>query len=174
MIQLNSRVKINDTYSGGIPDVIGKVGKVEHVAGTVYQLSVSGKRESSYYKGHFYDYKVIATASEIDEVPYDFKDMEGTTVELGDIVVYGSNTGNLTKGKVVDFKDMTYPRWEQPRQELKFQLEYEVDDYLYDGGDRRLTRTETRRMWLSKSSRTLVVQKGLSSYFPGELIIQDV
>ncbi|QGH79484.1 hypothetical protein SEA_LIMPID_181 [Streptomyces phage Limpid] len=173
MIQLNSRVKINETYSGGIPDVIGKVGKVQHVAGNVFQLTVTGKVESQYYRGHFYDYNVLATLSEIDEVPYNFKDMEGNLVELGDTVVYGSNKGDMTKGKVVDIKDLTRVRWGVDKKETKFQLEYEVDENLYDGVERRVAKIITRRKWLSEGHRTLIVQKGLSSYFPGELIIQD-
>ena len=162
MIQLNSRVKINNTYSGGIPDVIGKVGKVQHVAGNVFQLTVTGKVESSYYPGHFYDYNVLATASEIDEVPYGFKDMEGNEVELGDTVAYASNKGDLTKGKVIDFKDLTQVRWGTDKEEVKFLLEYEVDDNLYDGVGRRATKTVVQRKWLGMSSRTLIVQKNLA------------
>jgi hypothetical protein len=170
MIQVGSRVKIKPNYSGGLEGVLGKTAKVTKIEKTApeicsrYVLDIKGERTHTYNYGgnptkYTRSYYVIVDSDEVEEVPYEFKDCEGNIVEIGDLVVYGSYGGGLTKGTVVDFKDTTYPRWGNPREELKMKVEYDCPCYESDGNGRRISFTEKRTQWFSNGGQTLIVQK---------------
>jgi len=174
MIVKGSRVKVTDAYAGSLDNVKGRMGKITAVNvenGKVsYLLDIRGER--SYTS----NYPVIVTDSEIEEAPYNFKDMEGNTVELGDIVAYGVHGGGLIKGTVVDFKDTVYPRWGTERKELKMKVEYDVNYHESDGDDRKIPANFKRSVWLSSQSSTLIIQKNPARQFflSKDLIIHDV
>jgi hypothetical protein len=169
MIQVNTRVRVRENYSGGLDNVIGRKGKVIKSSGGQFVLDIRGKRQSKHYPGYTFDYPVIVNAGEVEILPYEFKDVNGTPVELGDFVVYTNNNGCLTQGTVVDFKDLTQVRWGEDIEEVKFLLEYETQECFSDGEDRRVTYSVKKRKWLGHSSRTLILRKGVQSYLPIEL-----
>jgi hypothetical protein len=173
MIQKKSRVRIKSNYSGGLDKVIGETAKVIDIEVTApeienrYVLDIEGERTHNYTSGgrqveYKHSYPVIVNQGEVDEVPYDFKDCEGNIVELGDTVVYSSYGGGITKGTVVDFKDMVYPRWGDAYPELKMQIEYDSTGHYSDGGGenaRHIKNSVKRRKWVSNSSQTLIIEK---------------
>lgn len=170
MIQIGSRVKILDNYFGGLSDVIGKTAKVVKIEVTrpetynTYLLDIQGERTHSYtYSGNETKYKqsysVIVDGSEIEEVPYDFKDAEGNLVEIGDTVVYASHGGGITKGVVVDMKDKTYSQWGDSRDEIKMKVEYGCTYKDSDGDTRSIGNKTTRTQWFANGNQTLIIRK---------------
>lgn len=185
MIINGARVKVLDNYSGGLDGVKGAVGKVvstEIVDGkTFYQLDIMGTRTQTveYSTGPYKyssSYYAIVKPDEIEEQPYNFKDMNGQVVELGDIIVYGVYGGGLIKGTVVDFKDVTRVRWGRDYDELKMKVECEHSYNSSDGGDRKVSVKSKYTRWLASQSRTLIIQKNPARQFfiSKDLIIHDV
>lgn len=185
MISVGVRVKVLDSYSGGLDNAKGRLAKIvgmDYNGGQPnYVLDIEGERTSSYNYGggertYISKYPVIVNGSEIEEVPYEFKDSEGNLVELGDVVAYAVYGGGIIKGTVVDFKDTVYPRWGNPRKELKMKVEYEVKTYRTDGDGRKAYAIRKCTQWLSSQSSTLIIQKNLAQKFfvSKDLLIQDV
>lgn len=176
MIQVGTRVKVNQNYAGGLTDVVGKMGhvvRVIHYAPEVenqYVLDFRGARTKTYDYGHgqeeyTYNYDVIVNQSEVEEVPYDFRDKEGQLVELGDIIVYGISGGGILKGKVVDFKDTIHTRWGGTQNILKMKVEVSDSYTSSDGGERSVEVETKRTVWLSGKSNTLILQKNPANRF---------
>lgn len=182
MIQVGTRVKVLDNYFGGLTDVVGKIGKVVRVIHTApevetqYVLDFRGTRTkkykfNGYEESYTYNYDVIVNHSEIEEVPYDFRDKEGNLVELGDTIVYGVHGGGIIKGTVVDFKDKVYPRWGTPEDVLKIKVEF-VESYPISDGGHRSTQVENKRtVWLSNQNQTLIIWKRSSLQIDKNLIM---
>lgn len=178
MIQIGTRVKVLDNYSGGLTDVIGKMGKVVRVEQTapevenVYVLDIQGSRIKTYKspysnteEQYTYKYDVIVNQSEIEEVSYGFTDKTGAPVELGDIIVYGVSGGGIIKGKVIDFKDKAYTSWGGSRDVLKMKVETDESYTNSDGGDRSVKVETKQTIWLSKKDQTLIFEKNSANRF---------
>lgn len=174
MIMNGARVKVLDNYSGGLDGVKGAVGKIVSTelseGKTFYKLDIMGQRTNTvqYSTGPYTytsSYYAIVKADEIEEQPYNYKDMNGQLVELGDIVVYGVHGGGLIKGTVVDFKDVTHVRWGRDYDELKMKIESEHSYDSSDGGDRKVAVKSKHTRWLSGQSRTLIIQKNPARQF---------
>lgn len=179
MIQVGTRVKVLDNYRGGLTDVVGKTGRVVRVIRqapeieTQYVLDFRGGRTKTYKspynnteEEYTYNYDVIVSQSEIEEVPYDFRDKEGQLVDLGDVIVYGVSGGGILKGKVVDFRDVPiFSYGGATNTILKMKVEV-ADSYTSsDGGDRSVEVETKRTVWLSNKNSTLIFQKNPANRF---------
>jgi len=157
VISIGSEVKVLDTYSGGLENVIGRTGRIVTIDGDNIVLDIKGQRMISYSypgSGHSsfaHDYNVIVTAQEIEEVTYEMRDAVGQSIEIGDTVVYGPCAPGVIRGKVVAMK--------KEGRDTQFQLEIECDEAFHDGDTRRVSKKTTRKQWYGYGTRALVVQK---------------
>lgn len=174
MITVGSKVKVNDTYTGNLTDVIGKVGNVIAIQRpenpeieSTYLLDIRGsyREESTYRPGSFYTYQsnVIAFGSEIEEFSYGMTDCKGVLLEVGDKVVYSGNQPGIIEGEVVDFKDTETVRWGNDRKVKKVQLKIARTVYHNDGNGRRFETEEFYTQWFEHNKRMMIVQKNLSN-----------
>lgn len=184
MFVKGTRVKVLDNYAGGLSNVAGRMAKVvqsEKKNGNLHHLlDIRGTRTVKYRYGSEEDSynlqsDVIVTDSEIEEVPYNFKDCEGNTVDIGDTVVYGVHGGGLLKGTVLDFKDETHTGYGTVRKELKMKIECEHIYSANDGLDREMHVKSTYTRWLTNQHSTLIIQKGLAhwTFDPNKIVLHE-
>lgn len=173
MISIGTRVKVTENYSGGLSNVVGKIGKViyidraeqENVASR-FVLDIQGGREHKTQSWHNRTeetytliYPVVVTSNEFEIVSYEFKDCEGTSVEIGDRVAYGPLGGGVIIGTVIDIDKGSYNRYGRSDEKTRVRVEVEDTTYTSDGGDRRIKMPYKRYQWYSHSGRIVVLRK---------------
>jgi hypothetical protein len=171
MITKGSKVKVTDSYSGNLKNVIGKIGTVLDVErespGLMrYLLDIEGdyRVEGPYYSNGYYDStsQVIANANEIEEFSYGMKDFAGQVIEIGDTVVYSSNEPGIIKGVVTDFREFSKGNgWSSEDTVVRVQVEVERPVNHYDGF-RRFATPGCYFQWYEHGTRMLVIKKNLN------------
>lgn len=160
--QINALVRVQDNYAGGLDNVIGRIGRIVKEHEGWYLLDIEGTRQVQSYYGrdpYTFSYDVIVGENELELVETPFKDSNGRQVEIGDTILYSGNRSGFLEGKVVKFKIGEDSPYSNRLDVVKCQVEYVVGDSTWDGSDRRVPSTTTRRIWLENSERFFVLTR---------------
>jgi hypothetical protein len=166
MVTIGSHVKVLDNYSGGLDNLKGRIGQVKSIkffdeaVYPQYELDINGDRTRSYqsYNGvneYVVAYPALVLGNEVEEVVYEFKDINGDQVEIGDTIVYGAYGGKLTVGNVVDIDE----RIGYSNKEVKMKIQVFKEWETSDGDSCTASRSKFVTRWLSRQSSTLILSK---------------
>lgn len=157
MVNIGTRVRVKDTYSGGLDNVIGRTGRIVNHDDDSYALDIQGQRKAT-WGDYIHDYDVIVTESEIEKVEFNLTDCKGQKIELWDTVVYGPVGGGITLGTVIDI-DERNGRW--GGRTVKFLLEIDSRLVYSDGDGRKITDSSHKTTrWYENDNHALVIRKG--------------
>jgi hypothetical protein len=177
MIEVGTKVKVKDNYSGGLDNVIGKTAKVVYVdvpeddrVCTRLVLDIKGTRKYTRdswitpgaMEDYILDHTVIVNSNEVDLVSFDFKDVKGKQVEIGDEVAYGPLGGGVIFGRVVDIDNVHGDRYGYSYSKVKVRLEIQDTHLISDGGDIRIEVPYKRYQWYSHGRRMVILNKKFS------------
>ncbi len=158
MIDIGTRVRVKDNYTGGLDNVIGRTGRIVKSDDDSHLLDIKGERQPSWAR-QMWNYDVIVTSDEIELVDFNLTDPEGQKIEIGDTVVYGPVGGGITLGKVVDIDERD--GWGSKT--VKFRLEIQAASKYTDGGSREVNdKSATHYQWCQNPNQARVIKKGSS------------
>ena len=178
MIKVNSLVKVNDNYAGGLDNVIGREARVIRTDGTNYLLNIEGSitRKNEWVTGGQYtsNYDVLVTENEVEVITPKFLDVNGRQVQIGDKVAYAAYGGSITQGTVKMFKIGEETRWGNSRPDVvKVQLEVDATNRVWDGNDRSLNENKKVTRWYENSSQMIVLSTPFDFSQLGSLVIHE-